>query len=377
VNEPQQLLADTAEELFEDAPCGYLSTELDGTIVRVNRTFESWSGFARARLLAGQRFQDLLSPGGRIYYETHFSPLLQMQGSVSEVAVEIVRADGSRLPALVNAVLRRDERGGAHLIRTTVFDATDRRRYEQELLRARRREQDIAQQLQRSLLAGELPVDSRLQVEVCYQPGVSGLEVGGDWHDAFWLDDGETVGLVVGDAVGRGLQAAASMGQLRSAVRALASTGLAPSALLEAMDGYAHRHQVGQVATLVFAQLSLSSGRLCFACAGHPPPLAFIPGEAPRFLWQGRSTPLDVFAAPRSREQASLQLPPGSTLLLYSDGLIERRSLALDEGMARLLREAEARLSETPSGHAAAIVRALHGGDDADDVCLLSARLLE
>ena len=221
------LLEESAEALFEDAPCGYLTCGADGTILRVNRTFEQWTGYERATLL-GKRFRDLLAPAGRIYHETHYVPLLQMQGAVREIALDIVRADGTRLAALVNSVQRRDGAGRPRIIRTTVFDATDRRAYEQELLRSRRREQEIAQLLQRSLLSGEPATSAALAVDVVYRPAQAGLEVGGDWYDAFWLDDEQTVGLVVGDVVGRGIEAAAVMGQLRSAIRALASTGLAP-----------------------------------------------------------------------------------------------------------------------------------------------------
>jgi len=128
-----RLLEDSAQELFEDAPCGYLTTRLDGTIVKVNRTFETWTGRAREDLLDRVRFQELLSAGGRIYHETHYAPLLRMQGSVREIAVDIIRADGTLLPALINSVLRVDDDGRPRVIRTTVFDATDRRRYEEEL----------------------------------------------------------------------------------------------------------------------------------------------------------------------------------------------------------------------------------------------------
>lgn len=148
---------DSAEELFEDAPCGYLSTTVDGRILRVNRTFEKWTGHRREDLVGARCFQELLSPGGRIYHETHYAPLLAMQGAVSEIAVEIVRADGSRLPALINSVLRPAADGGQGVVRTTIFDATDRRRYEEELLRARRSEHDIAHRLQAALHAGEIP----------------------------------------------------------------------------------------------------------------------------------------------------------------------------------------------------------------------------
>jgi sigma-B regulation protein RsbU (phosphoserine phosphatase) len=371
-----ELPEDSAEDLFENAPCGYLSTLPDGTIVRVNRTFEAWTGLRREELVGARRFQDLLSPGGRIYYETHYAPLLRMQGSVREIAVEIMRADGTRLAALVNSVLRSDGQGRPQRVRTTVFDATDRRSYEDELLRARRQEQETAQQLSWSLLSGSLPAAPGLEVAVVYHPGVSGLEVGGDWYDAFWLDDRETIGLVVGDVVGRGIGAAATMGQLRSAVRALASTGLGPGRLLDALDAYSERHEVGMMTTLIYAQLGLGSRRLRYACAGHPPPLILGPADDPCFAWEGRSTPLNVrLASAEPRSEAVIALAPDTTVLLYTDGLIERRSESLTDGMDRLLGEASTHRDETPAALAAAVVRALHDPEHIDDVCLLAARI--
>ena len=370
------LLEDTAEDLFEDAPCGYLSTRLDGTIVKVNRTFETWTGLARGELLERRRFQELLAPGGRIYHETHYVPLLRMQGTVRAVAVEIVGADGTRMPALINSVLRHDAAGRPQVIRTTVFDATDRRRYEQELLRAQRREHDIAQQLQRGMLSGELPAAEGLEVDVAYRPGDAGLEVGGDWYDAFWLDDGDTIGLVVGDVVGRGIEAAATMGQLRSAVRALASTGLGPGALVSALDGYARRHAIGRMTTLVYAQLNLATSRLRFVAAGHPPPLIVKPGEDLCFAEDGRSLPLDAHGvSAHAREEAVRELPPRSAILLYTDGLVESRSRLLDDGMDRLRREVAVHRDEAAADLTANVARALHEAERTDDVCLLAARI--
>jgi PAS domain S-box-containing protein len=129
-------LDDSAEELYEDAPCGYLTTSPDGTIRRANRTFLGLSGYAVDEVV-GHRFYDLLPPGAQIYYETHYAPLLQMQGSVREIALELLRADGGRMPVLVNAVAKHDEQGRPRSVRITVFDASDRRRYERELLAAR------------------------------------------------------------------------------------------------------------------------------------------------------------------------------------------------------------------------------------------------
>src|SRR5690349_116961 len=102
---------DTFDDLYENAPCGYLSTTPDGTINRVNRTFLRWTGYERADLVGVRRFQDLLTPGGRIYHETHVAPLLRMQGGVREIAFDVVRADRGRLPVLLNADARRDADG--------------------------------------------------------------------------------------------------------------------------------------------------------------------------------------------------------------------------------------------------------------------------
>jgi PAS domain S-box-containing protein len=136
-DEEAPLFDDDAEELYEDAPCGYLSTAPDGTIRRANRTFLAWSGYHSDDLIGRRRFSDLLPPGAKIYYETHYAPLLQMQGSVREIALEIVCADGRRLPVLVNAVVKHDPSGRPRVVRVTVFDATERREYERALLEAR------------------------------------------------------------------------------------------------------------------------------------------------------------------------------------------------------------------------------------------------
>lgn len=138
------LLEERVEDLYEDAPCGYLSTLPDGTIVKVNRTLLDWIGRTRDALLSGTRFQALLTIGSKIYYETHYAPLLQMQGFVNEIAFELVCDDGRVLPVLVNSRQRRDADGTPLFNRITLFDATDRRRYERELLLARRRAEQIA-----------------------------------------------------------------------------------------------------------------------------------------------------------------------------------------------------------------------------------------
>lgn len=137
-----------AEELYEDAPCAYLSTLPDGTIVRANRTFFEWFGVDRAEILGRVRFQALLTVGSRIYYETHYSPLLQMQGFVNEIALEIRRTDGAVRPIVASARQLRGPNGAARVNRVALFDSTDRRRYEQELLEARKRAEQAARALE-------------------------------------------------------------------------------------------------------------------------------------------------------------------------------------------------------------------------------------
>lgn len=135
--EPARPQVEDFEDLFENAPCGYVSLAADGQIIKANLTFAKWLGFERERLV-GSRFHDLLNIAGKVYYETHFSPLLRMQGFFNEVALDLVRSDGMSVPVLVNAVERRDDDGGLRFIRVTIFNASDRRRYERELLEARR-----------------------------------------------------------------------------------------------------------------------------------------------------------------------------------------------------------------------------------------------
>jgi serine/threonine-protein kinase RsbW len=706
----QSLLENSAEDLYEHAPCGYLSTLPDGTIAKVNQTLLTWTGYRRDDLVGRRRFQDLLPAGGRIYHETHYAPLLRMQGTVREIALEVVRADGRRLPVLVNSDVKRDAAGEPLLIRTTVFDATDRRKYERELLLARNRERaarerterlarittvlagaldrrqiavaiiaeltesiagdraalglldderrlevvashgwdaadletwlfhladpetvatsallsreprfydaaegsrpmpvtipaeqklgalavlplvvggrsigllslgftaarqlseedrafmvasasqcaqavvrvqlheqttraarrwaflaetssaldesqefvrraqrlvdvvvsriadvacveiaedgnrtavalasrdegmrarslgkgggagplmdaavakavasgkpqlllgpsangsdeqrsgarsvplsfaalplrvrgrvlgaltlssfeperrfgpddtaflsgladraalalenarlyeqerTVAHTLQRSLLPGDPPPDPRFHVATKYRPAVETLEVGGDWYDTFPVTDG-TIGIVVGDVVGRGIQAASAMGQVRSAMRALAGAWLGPARLVERLDAFVEQVKTARWATLAYAEIELDTGRTRFACAGHPPPMLAQPTDPPRLLWEGRSTPLGTLPGLPARSEADLTLQPGARLLLYTDGLFERRHRSLDEGLDRLVEEFDRRRDAPLSTLIDGLTEAMLADEEGhDDVCLL------
>lgn len=128
--------AEDFEDLYENAPCGYFSLSPEGQIVKVNETFCDWTGFSKNQLL-GRRLRDLLNVGGRIFYETHFAPLLRMQGFFNEVALDVMTASGDKLPVLANAKERRGPDGELLFTRVTIFLAAERRRYERGLVDAR------------------------------------------------------------------------------------------------------------------------------------------------------------------------------------------------------------------------------------------------
>ncbi|WP_036358590.1 PAS domain-containing hybrid sensor histidine kinase/response regulator [Microvirga sp. BSC39] len=145
----QGSLIETVEELYESAPCGYLSTLPNGTIVRANQTFLTWIGIDRQDLIGHKCFQDFLNIGGKIFYDTHFAPLLRMQGFVNEIAFDLTCADGRQLPVLANTVQKRDAAGRPLVHRITLFNATDRRKYERELLLARQKAEQATEELKR------------------------------------------------------------------------------------------------------------------------------------------------------------------------------------------------------------------------------------
>jgi serine/threonine-protein kinase RsbW len=680
---PVLVPADTAEDAYENAPCGYVSTAPDGLVTKVNRTFLALTGYRREDLVGLRRLRDLLTPGGRVYYETHLAPLLQMQGAVREIAVDVVCADGRRLPMLLNAVLDRDVLGAPRAVRAVLVDATDRRSYERELLRRRReaevttarmralqgltaalaapldppqiaevvaaeltahldatgaglalvdpdtgrlvpvgptpgrtgsrvadavraavplysdapgtgraaafpltvgdrivgalwlefppgpefdadgrevlltvarqcaqalerarllaeaaeaarrsarladvsrsldevrslsargrrlvdnlvpdladravvelsagadvvrlagapvaavvegavadrtgtppvvaparpvtaalttgepqlvtevgpagtdlplrgepvrsyvvlplrtrgrvlgaltlastterryrqrdlpfltdlayraalalenvwvfeQERDVAHTLQHSMLAGEPPADPRFDVTTFYRSAVENLEVGGDWYDTFGVSPG-VLGVVVGDVVGRGVLAASAMGQLRSAIRALAGTGIGPAAVLRQLDTYVELVEAAAMATVVYGEIDLATGQMRYAAAGHLPPLLVHSGAEPELLWDGRSAPLGVAAGLPPRTEAEVALAPGARLLLYTDGLVERRRQTIVTGLQRLADEAGARRGQELPVMVQGLTEAMMAdADRPDDVCLLA-----
>lgn len=231
------------------------------------------------------------------------------------------------------------------------------------------RSASVAHELQHALLRTDVPDDDRYAVTTVYRPGVQALEVGGDWYDVFLVRE-DVLAIAVGDVVGRGLHAAAAMGQLRSAVRAVADRS-GPAALLAQLDRFVTRTGVGFMATLAFAEVDLGTGHVRYACAGHLPPL-LVPSadHASAFLWGGRSTPLGVADPGRGRPEGHADLAAGDRLLLYTDGLVERRDRPLDVSLAELAVAAGALRGEPVNR-----LLSTAGGPpvgELDDVCLLA-----
>jgi serine phosphatase RsbU (regulator of sigma subunit)/anti-sigma regulatory factor (Ser/Thr protein kinase) len=491
---------------WDDAPSGLLTLRTDGTVLAANATFLTWAGRAHDDVVGKVRLSELLSVGGRIYWETHLSPLLLVERRIDEVALELRGPDG-RLPVLLTAVVAPD----GDVVHAALSSARDRALFERELVAARAaaersaarlqalqqvtaglsgavgvegvaaalltsavgplgaaagtlwlsdsRQQlvrhaargepadaaalpaagvllrertavategrvvvplhgsstlqgvlslaphpdpaadpldlevltavgqqaglaldraqlyeqsaSVAHELQRSLLAAAPPHDPRFTVATVYRPGVEMLEVGGDWHDVFLAEEG-VLSVVVGDVVGRGLGAASAMGQLRSAVRAVAGPDVGPARLLSRLDRFVEQVEAAGMATLAYAELELATGLLRYACAGHPPPLLLPVAGPPVLLWDGRSTPLGAFLVARERTQAEVQLAPGDRLLLFTDGLVERRDRPLDAGLD-LLRRAAGELAGQGLDDAVRSLtdRLLQDERGRDDVCVL------
>ncbi|HWH13843.1 MAG TPA: SpoIIE family protein phosphatase, partial [Miltoncostaeaceae bacterium] len=232
-------------------------------------------------------------------------------------------------------------------------------------------EHHLAETLQRSLLPPRLPAVADLDVAARYEPAVHEIAVGGDWYDAIELPDGR-LGVAVGDVVGRGAPAAAVMGQLRSALRAYASDGASPAQVLAALSRFAEGVEDARLTTACYAQLDPVGGVVRIASAGHPPALLHHDGRTV-WLTEGRGAPL-ASGGPAAPE-AVVVVPPGSTLVLYTDGAVERRGRRLEEGFATFASIVREGAGGGPEGLCAHVVRRLLSAGPHDDVAMLAVRV--
>jgi anti-sigma regulatory factor (Ser/Thr protein kinase)/GAF domain-containing protein/anti-anti-sigma regulatory factor len=229
----------------------------------------------------------------------------------------------------------------------------------------------IAETLQTSLLPPTLPELERLSLAARYLPGAQGTRAGGDWYDVIPLDDGR-VAIAVGDVVGQGTRAAAVMGQLRSALSAYLLEGHDPVRALDHLDRFAHRVPGAAGSTVTCLVLDVGSGELAWARAGHPPPLVLGPG-GPRLLEDAACTVLGVRGRP-PYVPGHARIAPGDSVVLYTDGLVERRGEVVDDGLERLRTAGSTAYRLPPAALAEALLVAGLDDGPTDDVALIVAR---
>jgi sigma-B regulation protein RsbU (phosphoserine phosphatase) len=373
------LVEDDPVQLYDRAPCGYLSTEPDGAITKVNHTFLRMTGYSERELVGRRRFVDLLSAGGRLYHETHYMPLLHLQGTAREIALDLVCSDGRRLPVLVNAVLERDERAQPRVVRAAVFDATQRRQYEQELLLAKSRAEAseararaLAQTLQQTLIPPSPPAIPGLDVAARYRPAGDGVEVGGDFYDLFAIGPDDWV-VLIGDVSGKGVEAAVVTALARFTLRAAAVEHREPGPPLRVLHSVLLGHESGRFCTVALLRVRRDGSR--FACelavAGHPLPLVRGAGGQVREVGSP-GTPIGLLDSLEAVD-VSFWLDPGEAIVLFTDGVPEGRSAQGFYGESRL-RDVVTRTSGSAEDLADAIVTdvvGFEGGLTRDDIAVV------
>ena len=309
---------------------GYAEVADDGRVLTANDEFHRLAGWAPDDVAAGRTLAQLLPVGDRMYLETHFRPALAMHGQVREIALELVRPDGERVPVLVNADIA--QVGDQDVARLVVFEARDRRRYEQELLRARRaaeeaeqRASSLAQVLQETFIPPSAPRVPGLDVAGAYRPAGDGSVVGGDFYDVFQVGDDEWI-VTVGDVCGKGVEAAVLTAFVRYSLRGLAVQHNDPSQILRALNAAMLAHGSDRFCTLVVIRLLKEDDHwlVTISSAGHPlPVLITADGDVAEIGAAGSL--VGVLTHPQLDDERHV-LSVGDTLLMYTDGVTEARA---------------------------------------------------
>jgi sigma-B regulation protein RsbU (phosphoserine phosphatase) len=375
----------SATDFWEEAPSGLLITHPDSRILRVNATATRWLGY-EADALCGMMFTDLLTAGGRILYETHFGPLLQVGGDLNGVTVDIVGADGTRKPMFLTANVKMNAAQKPELLRISVVDAADRRAYEVELLEARRlavkeqgRAREFADTLRRALLPPVLSPPTGLEAADYYHTA-SNDDVGGDFYDLFPLSRA-TWGFFLGDVSGKGVEAAVVTGLTRYTLRAAAVFDDDPVQVLHNLNTVLSQELGGELnrfCTVIYGKLSRCDNGfdVHLASGGHPPPLLLNADGSAYYADTVGGQAVGMTSEPHFVANRFV-LTPGDTLVLYTDGLTEAstgigRERYDDEGA--LLRFAKAHspaAASTIVGAVAGLLEGLGSGVE-DDTAVLA-----
>ncbi|MEU5592974.1 SpoIIE family protein phosphatase [Streptomyces sp. NPDC020298] len=335
--------------LLESAPDATLITDGRGTIVMANAQVERLFGHGPGDL-TGTAVVDLVPRSGRRRHSALLAAYLRLRDPrpmILDKGLCGLHSDGSEFPVEVSVSSLRAEQ--ETLVFLTVRDITERRQAEAE--RAERYEQHrrIAHTLQHSLM-GEPPRLPYLPSAHRYLASVQDPGVGGDWFDIIPLDQDRT-GVVIGDVMGRGLEAAAVMGQLRAASHALARTGVPPSRLMAGLDAFVD-DLADQLVTCLYLVIDQAVGEVTLCSAGHLPVIALAPDGPARRLRAPVNVPLgvndpSVGAVPF--QETTHPLPPGSTLALYTDGLVERPGTDIDAQIDVLTHTLQVALKGAPA----------------------------
>ena len=340
-------MSDEAAELFSHAPCGYAVLDSSGLILDANVELLRLVGLRRDEVVGHRSLPSLVSVGGRIYFDTHIFPMLELQGAVHEVALEVVRSDGGRIPVLLNANVAADPDPARVRVRAVVLEARDRRRYETDLLEAyqateaaRREAAEMAEVLQQTLIPPSPPRIEGLVLSAAYRPAGDGSVVGGDFYDVFQVADHEWV-LVIGDVLGKGVEAATVTSFVRHTVRDLAMQVRDPDVLLARLDRAVATQPSEKFCTVVVARLSREGDdwTMVGSAGGHPLPLVRqengavaelgTPGSLIGLLSDPTFTPFHHVLS-------------DDVVLFYTDGVVEarrQRELYGEERLARLMAE--------------------------------------
>jgi phosphoserine phosphatase RsbU/P len=354
--------ADTAAVLLLDRPSGHLiATAASGLEEEVQQG---------VRIPLGRGFAGRIAQEGRIVtlpevdHTKVINPLLLARGIRSLMGAPL-RAGGEVIGVIhVGTLVPRDFTShDADLLQL----AADRAALAVQAL-STQLDRTAAVALQRSLVPAALPEIGGLQLAARYVPG-SGV-VGGDWYDVFVMPAGP-VCAVIGDVAGSGIRAAAIMGRIRSALRAYALETCDPAEILERLDRKVQHFEPDALATVLIAVISPDSGQVRLSCAGHLPPVLAVPGEPARLVGVAADLMIGVPGG-KPRQVAELQIPPGSTLCLYTDGLVERRGEVIDDGMDALC--AAITTAEPEAACASLLAAMAPRASHTDDMALLLLR---
>lgn len=367
------------EDLLDLAPCGYVVMDLDGRIISANREFERMVGSGGSSADGERSLASLLPAGARIFLETRLWPMLELDQSVREIALDLMRADGSRLPVLFNAAVAPGHDGAPPTIRAVLMETTERHRYEQDLLAAttaaeaaRVEANRLSQILQQTFVPPPPPDIPNLRVAATYRPAGDGTVVGGDFYDFFRVEPSHWM-IALGDVRGKGVEAAAVTSFVRHSLRTLAIEDADPARVLARVNRALLEHDTDRYCTLVLASLQREPDgwEIQVSLAGHAPALVREPsGEVSELGILGtalgvRDDPQFHTVRRRLRTEA---------VTLYTDGVTDARRDGEFFGDQRL-RELVASSWHDPASITDDIASAVldhQGGDASDDIAVVT-----